>query len=549
MKRNLFLLWLLITSVTLSAQNVSNSEGARVYKANIALMVTESYLDMDGDGVSKTYPNREVFKTEVTTSTQQIILEEGFRIVNRENDTFSNIKKVLQEQKLEDYLDGLTVEAKGQGADWLFVVDVTTLKRSSVYHVDCAFRMINIQNNVASQENFHIEQNVNELSTLGKSLLPFLRNFLRCRFPNLLGINSIKGRNVNLFAYMPIGAFTSSDKVYFYRYSEDKAHWKDQVIDIDIMDLVSSVSNLKIQNGMLQVKTESPIKNADNLAIIMFNDRTALRNFAYFTASVFEIPYNLNTYDGYVKKLVNNALYGALSSRTRFAIIENEKISAIKREREVQKDESFIDGHVVEQMKAVGAQYILSVKNCNVKGNDKVSFTIELADVASTAAVILVKCECKLTELENTVMAAVNENIMVGAYNIKKSNKEIVADCEFSLNEATEGDPYSLVIVKSSTDAISGKIVYHRSEICKLKYKEYHGMRHCLSVEKIVDKEAWNNLDSYIEQGNPVYLKEIIDVDKTEDGVFLGKTPKKQKGNLTSSFFKSLASSISVTIE
>lgn len=79
MKRNLFLLWLLITSVTLSAQNVSNSEGARVYKANIALMVTESYLDMDGDGVSKTYPNREVFKTEVTTSTQQIILEPKFR--------------------------------------------------------------------------------------------------------------------------------------------------------------------------------------------------------------------------------------------------------------------------------------------------------------------------------------------------------------------------------------------------------------------------------------------------------------------------------------
>ncbi len=72
------------------------------------------------------------------------------------------------------------------------------------------------------------------------------------------------------------------------------------------------------------------------------------------------LPFNSNTEDGisYVES-VRAQVMETLSADYRFVLLERDEINAAAMEREYQKSEDFIDGKIVEQGKAIGAEYIL----------------------------------------------------------------------------------------------------------------------------------------------------------------------------------------------
>lgn len=58
--------------------------------------------------------------------------------------------------------------------------------------------------------------------------------------------------------------------------------------------------------------------------------------------------------------MVSEELANAFLKTNRFNIVDRSKIEALRRERELQKTEDFMDGSVIEQSKGIGAKYLVS---------------------------------------------------------------------------------------------------------------------------------------------------------------------------------------------
>ena len=56
---------------------------------------------------------------------------------------------------------------------------------------------------------------------------------------------------------------------------------------------------------------------------------------------------------------IQDAVTDAFMKTKRFSMVEREKMDQIKSEKNLQKNEDFIDGKVIEQSKSIGAQYIV----------------------------------------------------------------------------------------------------------------------------------------------------------------------------------------------
>ncbi|SIO51049.1 CsgG/HfaB family protein [Chitinophaga niabensis] len=56
---------------------------------------------------------------------------------------------------------------------------------------------------------------------------------------------------------------------------------------------------------------------------------------------------------------IQDAVADAFLKTKRFSLVEREKMDQLKSEKNLQKDEDFIDGQVIEQSKSLGAQYVV----------------------------------------------------------------------------------------------------------------------------------------------------------------------------------------------
>lgn len=100
----------------------TDANGNKIHRANIALIVKEDSFKNGAYQSSNT-------KTNLNSVTylwvSKILLEEGFQIVNRTGNVGA-IKQLIEENKLDEYIDGWSSAAKNIGANWLLLVDLTT---------------------------------------------------------------------------------------------------------------------------------------------------------------------------------------------------------------------------------------------------------------------------------------------------------------------------------------------------------------------------------------------------------------------------------------
>ena len=124
----LFLFLLTILSITTaSAQTSVNADGTIKHRGNVAIIVEgRNFTFSDGNFV-KTIDDEtmQMLKTTLRALSIQKFSNMNFGIVNRDDEANSQVKQLIEENKLEDYLDGISVQAKNQGADYLFLVDIT----------------------------------------------------------------------------------------------------------------------------------------------------------------------------------------------------------------------------------------------------------------------------------------------------------------------------------------------------------------------------------------------------------------------------------------
>lgn len=78
-------------------------------------------------------------------------------------------------------------------------------------------------------------------------------------------------------------------------------------------------------------------------------------------------------------QLMTESLTNAFLKTKRFDVVDRSKLSALKRERELQKTEDFMDGAVIEQSRSMGAKYLLSSTLADyVNQGDVCRFTLNL---------------------------------------------------------------------------------------------------------------------------------------------------------------------------
>lgn len=83
---------------------------------------------------------------------------------------------------------------------------------------------------------------------------------------------------------------------------------------------------------------------------------------------------------------ITDALTAAFVKTQRFILVDRSKMEALKKEKQLQKTEDFMDGKTIEQSKSLGAQYLIS-STLNSYENDgrvcKFALNLSVIDVAS----------------------------------------------------------------------------------------------------------------------------------------------------------------------
>lgn len=96
----------------------------------------------------------------------------------------------------------------------------------------------------------------------------------------------------------------------------------------------------------------------------LFGQEENETNIVGIFATVPSIPI-YNRYTSTVTSIISKAF----SDKSRFVVVDREKMDQLASERNLQKQEDFINGKVVEQGKSLGARYIVSSKLSQVSGS------------------------------------------------------------------------------------------------------------------------------------------------------------------------------------
>lgn len=551
MKKLLLLLSLCGYLLTAAAQTATDSNGDKIYRGNIAVFVREDKYVFDSKSpqqkITKT-PTKNNVETATYAWITQNLQNEGFRIVNRDDILTKDVIMMLNEQKSEDYLNGLSNQAKNQGADWLLLVDMTTLVEENKYITfDHSYRLISVENNIgyhAQTEQKFIWRGTEAFrQEMAQSITEnraFFINFVRRFFPVQFGITEVKGSHVKLAAYQPVGALTKDDKVYIYHYGNEKALYQGQEEEFNVLKLLAIGDNFRLDGGYLVAKTDNAIKSAENTFACLTEKNTLALEQRFFT-SLIELPYDTQTREGYLKKRVNQAVYCAIGQLPQLGLIESSMLPKLKDERELQKGEAFMDGHTVEQFKAVGASFLITISNfkTDVKNPDIVSFTLSFLDVASNVIIKTFDVRCHISNLDKAAKYYLSYVFTFPCAVSKIDNKTVELYSKAPIG-ANVGDSFILTFIKT-TATPNGAPVSQRVELATLKYAEYQGMKHKFIIDKIQSKTDMKHISEYLNTTNFFLLTnspepELIKVASDE----FGKQKKK------SGFMSRLANAVTV---
>lgn len=536
MKKFINLVALLFIMLNCNAQVATDSNGQKVYKGNIAVL-TKAYSSSFYNGQFILGDNKDLssnIEIGLQTFMTKFLLEEGFQIVNRDNEAFEQVYKILEETKSEDYIDGYRAEAKGQGAEWFIYVEHIYFNHNSEYIVSStSIRMINVQNNYSFQSRWSHsydsfeEANLNIASDIQQDKLA-IREKIRSWFPTTFAVSAIKGKKALLFATTPVGAIASNDKLYLYEYSSLPGAIEGYNMNFDVLELLSATEgkDLSIENGLLSVKSKKNIANPSSTIAILSNLKTSLNSEARYPVTYESLPYIETDIYGYMKKEINGSILAAIGRIEQFSMCERELISDIKQERDLQKGEEFIDGKTVNQGLSVGAQYLIKVSNLDLNPYDYIAeFQLEVYDIATNTLMKSFPIKCHLSKVEDFIYYNLN-NVLVFKCKISSStNKEIEILSQLPI-DAEKGDKFTLYAQKAYTDPITNKISYNRVAVAELSYLSYSGMKHKLKVNKILEKDLFENYDVHdftfarkLEEPKPEKKKKPIDASDIINGL------------------------------
>ena len=224
---------------------------------------------------------------------------------------------------------------------------------------------------------------------------------------------------------------------------------------------------------------------------------------------------------------IQDAVTDAFLKTKRFSLVEREKMDQIKTEKNLQKNEDFIDGQVIEQSKSVGAQFIIlgNVSKADVSTSRtnapyagtittqkcEIAFNIRLVDVATSEIIASNSFsgtgkgnnsfESALDDIKPDIEQFIRENfkVVVSVASIEEKNKRgeatkilIAGGSSLGFKEKNELKVYEL-----SEMVVDGKKMSRKVTIGKVRINSIEDE----NFSKCSVLEGGNDIASKLESG------------------------------------------------
>lgn len=547
MKKVLFIILSTYFSIAGLSQTATNADGSLKVRGNVAIVSTYHAFTFK-DGVFEQQINDEI-ASEVKSAYNAIVMQtfgnSCFGIVNRDNVAFNNVMKQLEEQKLEDYMDGFTVKAKGQGADCLCLIDNTTYTENNFVQTIVSIRFINIVNNTGYHYTLKSKP-INmadaamvqkESAKMADRTLKFLYQHILDVYPEQYAIVKADGKKLYLAAYQPNGRILPEDKWYAFKFEQEKLKIRNQSIPVTVLKKEAEAKFDKADGGYCLVKADKALPVTQDI-VLFRNQSEPVVPSGSTPITFFALSYNPKTHNGFIKNRVNNAVYDAITRHPGMVLIEQEHLPELKKERELQKTEEFIDGHVVEQMKAIGAQYMIHLDNFVIEGS-KVRFQLNMVSVAENRIVRTVDVTTSVDNIEDEMYKQICERLTYPCNVTEVEKKELTLLSGWSLKT---GDKVVISANKKIVNPITKEVSYSKIPLCGCTVIEYMGNKFKVKVDEIINDEDYRLIEKYSEESSLSVMMDGSDIESDDSDMSdLEKEKKKQeRANKRKAFFKSL---------
>lgn len=556
MKRFIFFMCMVFTAIASSAQTAVNADGTIKYRGNVAIIVTSHYFTFENGTFKKSVDDE--LTTELKSALNAMAMQKfgnsGFGVVNRDNEAYANVKKALEEQKLEDYINGFSVQAKGEGADVLFLSDMTAYTENQVCQIFISCRLINIVNNTG----FHYSMKTepismsdtdgmrSEIRKMIQQYQDFLYSHILDVYPEQYAIAKADGNKLYLQAYQPNGRILTDDNFYAFKFGQEALKLGQKNQSVQVLQKLATATDAVAANGYCMVKSDKALQPSNDI-VIFRNQSEPKVTAGPMLFTYFALPYKPNTYEGFIKNRVNNAVYDALTRHPGSLIIEQEHLPELKKERELQKTEDFLGGHVVEQMKAVGAQYMLHLDNFTINGS-QISFQLDMVSIEQNKVLRTVEVKTSIDNIENEMYKQVCER-MAYPCNITMTDKK---NATILSGWALPVDSKIIIQVnKQIQNPMNGEVSYTKVQVCRCSVTEYMGCKFTVKVDEIMSEEDFKLLTQYSASGSATIMMDgfgirtntntVSDVEKI--------VQKKKKAEKRKSFFNKLGNALQNNIQ
>ena len=370
-------------------------------------------------------------------------------------------------------------------------------------------------------------------------------------FPEQYFISQANGKDLTLGAYQPNGKIMSTDKFYAFDFQKDNLLLGTSSVPIQILNNVAIGKNPTMKNGQLTVKSDKQVSNPSNIVIFRNVAQPIFQGTNQMTMTFFGLDETEESFDGLIKSRINNAMNDAITKHAGLQLVEHDHLVSLKKERELQKSEDFIDGHVVEQMKSIGAKYLLKLEDYQ-RNDAQVSLKISIISVEQNKILRTVDVVSSIDNIENEMYKQLCERVAYPCV-VKRIGKDKIQVS--SILSFTENDNCILQLTKAVQNPMTQEVSYNRVDVCYLKFDTYMGNRCIMTIDKIISKEDMSDIATNSSKGlvtiriNGANIKSIVG-SKTEVQQKVEKEEKKQKvketlRNIGKSLFKNTRVTIS----
>ena len=551
MKKLILAIAIGLVSIASFSQTATNADGTLALRGNVSIFSTYSAFTFK-DGVFKKQISDKVAEDVRSANralAMQLFTNAAFGIVNRDDKAYENVMKLLEENKSEDYIDGIAVQAKGQGADCIFLVDNTMLTKDNFVQYFYSCRFISVVNNSGYHfslksnpiEMGNTEKERKELALLTKNFINFLQQHILDVYPEQYGIAAAKGKKLHLVAYQTNGAIQYDDKFHVFKYSQEPLNYFGNAVNVPVLDKLGEASLVGLENGYLAVKTKKSITPSNDIFLFRNQAEPKLTAGA-MPFTFFELPVDITTYEGFIKNRVNNALYDAITRHPGATLIEQELLPELKSERELQKTEDFLDGYTVKKVAAIGAQAMFHIENFQIKGS-QVSFLLNMVSVAENRIVRSVPVTTSIDNIEDEMYRQICERVAFPCQVTVLDKKVIEVLSGWSI---PKGGGFVVEVNKQITNPVNGEVSYTVVPICKCRVSRYMANKNIAMVTEILNKKELKSLQAHSKNGTltikmdgsaiPLNESEQSAIDKIVDK----KAQKEKQKEKTGGFFKEL---------